>query len=209
MALTRASLKLLITANLHLTPGSYTTVSNSTDPNYQDTEIDNAIEVADEAVVGAILDTPGHRSRSQYRKLVSIANGGEILKAFEGGVFIDGTPGKPVSSATLTGIQEDNLSLTTGTKYFNISGGIFTFTGSSAQVEVVDSSTITPGSSGLLSPDEYQHAVLAGALSILWTKDGTNIEAANHYTDQYVAMLKMIHESMVALPAVTFFTGGK
>lgn len=208
MALTRASIKLLITANLHLTPGGYTTVSNSTDPNYQDQEISDAIDVADEAVVGAILDTPGHRSRSQYRKLISIVNGGEILKAFEGGVFIDSTPGKPVDPATLTVLQTDNLSLTTTKGFYNISGGIFTFTGTSAQIEVVDP-TVSAGSSGLFCPDEYQHAVVAGALSILYTKDGTNVEAANHYTNQYVTMLKMIREAAVTLPALTMFTGGK
>lgn len=208
MALTRTSIKLLITANLHLTPGSYTTVSNSTDPNYQDQEISDAIDVADEAVVGVILDTPGHRSRSQYRKLISIVNGGEILKAFEGGVLIDATPGKPTDPATLTVLQTDNLSLTTTKGFYNISGGIFTFTGTSAQIEVVDP-TVSAGSSGLLCPDEYQHAVVAGALSILYTKDGTNVEAANHYTNQYVAMLKMIREAAVTLPALTMFTGGK
>lgn len=201
--ISRASMALLITANLNLSPGSYSSVSNASDPLYQAQEILDAIDVADTAVIGAIYDNPNHRLRPNYLTIQSITDGAEITKSFNGGVKIDGEPGKMVDPNTLWNLRSSNFTpaLTTNKGYFTIMGNQFFFTGSAATVEVFNP-TLSAGGNGFFSPDEYQSAILAGALSILYTKDGTNIEAANHYSTQYTAMLKMVSQGTNALPSV-------
>lgn len=193
----------LVTAVLNAAPDNY---GVSEVPLFKSGEIDDAVDAADQAIIGAILDTIGHRSRSQYVALQTITDGAVMAITFNGGVLIDGRPGIPTSPGTISTKKRNPNTISTGTKngYYCIQGNTFSFVGSSAQIEVI---TYTAGGGTLGSPPEYVHGVVAGALSILFPKEGSNVEAANHFGNQYALMLEMIHKSAVYLPAVTPFKG--
>lgn len=196
----------LVTAVLNASPEVY---GPSIVPLFTPGEIDDAIDAADQAVLGVVLDTPGHRSRSQYIALKNITDGAVITDIFEGGVLIDGRPGVPASPGVISTKKRNTVSTIsniTKNGYYCIQGHVFSFVGSTAQIEYINYAT---GVGTLASPPEYVHAVVAGALSILFPKDGTNIEAADHFSKQYIGMLTMIKDSAVSLPAVTPFHGAK
>ncbi len=201
--LTKSEVVNLVTAVLNASPGVYGT---STVPLFTTGEIDDAVDAADQTVIGVIIDTIGHRARSQYVELVSISDGGQITGNFNGGVLVDGREGVHTTPGNLSTKKRNPNTISNDTKngYYCIQGNTFNFIGSTAQVEVV---TYEVGGGTLASPPEYVHAVIAGALAILFPKEGSNVEAASHFFNQQVAILDMIRKGATYLPAVTPFKG--
>lgn len=194
MAITLANVKNLIGSILNATP-NYGDFVTDADVLWHGDAIERAILDADKIVVETIISTPGHRSRYQYLTDTAVTNGG-IIRGRIAGISIDGQEGKWVPLDTLQNNRNSTLTLTGTTRQYSTHEQKLYFIGSSATVAIV---SFTPSSSPQ-APDEYEYALVVGALSLVQVKEGAFMNAAGHWASLFSNMLQLIRSGAEALP---------
>ncbi len=203
MPITLTEVVNLAASILNASPNTYGVID---DPLHPSQELQAAALNADNQIIATILDTPGHRMRRKFAVKVTVANGDVITDPFEGGVFIDGRAGIPLTPGALAIKQRNANSMSTNKGYYCLQGNIFTFTGQSAEVDVIK---YTPNGS-LQSPDEYVMGVVTGLLAQVFPKEGEPelVSAAGHFAGLFNTVLQLIRQGATTLPAPTPFKAG-
>jgi hypothetical protein len=199
MALNLTNVRNLVGSVLNATRSSYGDFATKADPLHPTGEIDEAILAAGRGVMGVIFDTPGHRLRDAIMELRTVANG-DLVASGIGAVLIDGAEGtykKPSQFRRLKTNTNAIASYSTS-GFYTLQSKIISFLGSSCKVETTKALTSANFDS---FPEEYEYAVIAGALAITFNKMGTNETSSGQWNQAYQAYLGMIRQGAVSLPA--------
>lgn len=163
-------------------------VPGGTDPLHGTAEITDAIKVIDREVSGVIKSTRGHRLWRLFFEQVAVTDGQEVADVPIGGVLIDTQPGKKVAPDVLTRYKRNKLSLSDVTGYYSWHGGIFSFIGAAALIDVVK----VPSSGFPLTPIDCEGAVYFGVMASVFPKDGKFTEAQANFASLYKASIEAI-----------------
>ncbi len=199
MALNVTSVRNLVGSILNATRNGFGDFSTDADPLHPTGEIDEAITAAGRGVMGAIFDTPGHRLRNAIMELRTVSNG-ELVPEGIGAVLIDGAEGtykKPSQFRRLKN-NTNSISSYSTSGYYTLQSKIISFLGSSCKVETTKALTSTNFDN---FPEEYEYAVVAGALAITFNKMGSNQASSSQWNSAYQAYLGMIRQGAISLPA--------
>lgn len=199
MALNVTNVRNLVGSVLNATRSSYGDFSTDADPLHPTGEIDEAITAAGRGVMGAIFDTPGHRLRNAIMELRTVANG-DLVPEGIGSVFVDGAEGtykKPSQFRRLKNNTNSIASYSTS-GFYTLQSKVISFLGSSCKVETTKALTSANFDS---FPEEYEYAVVAGALAITFNKMGSNEASSGQWNSAYQAYLAMIRQGAISLPA--------
>lgn len=195
-------------AILNAATDTYGTVN---DPLRFDTEIKDAIKMADRVVAQAIIDTPGHRRAAEFAVLedvtstVGTSGSSGVIPFPIYAVQIDGKNATYVRPDRWRLLANNALNLTTNVGYYTLEnqelGAIY-----SSSVKVQRLKYVEPAGDTLASPEEYLGTVTAGALAYLFPKEGAYVQAADHYAGVFETQLKMIREGQTVMPGMPGFT---
>ncbi|MEW6732048.1 MAG: hypothetical protein AB1489_12040 [Acidobacteriota bacterium] len=200
MAISLTEVIKLAASILNASPETYGIIDDDLHPSE---ELQAAALNADRQIIATILDTPGHRARKKFATKININDGDIITDGFEGGVLTDGRAGIPVTPGALSRLKRNINNLTTTQGYYCIDGGIFHFTGTSAQIEVIQYNP----SGSLSAPDEYIMGVVTGLLAQVFPKEGEPelVGAAGHFANLFNQALQLIRQGATSIPAPTPF----
>lgn len=168
--------------------GADNVVPGGTDPLHSTGEITDAIKVIDREVSGAIKSTRGHRLWRLFFEQAAVTDGQEVADVPLGGVLIDDKPGKKVPPDVLRRYKNNNLSLSTATGYYSWHGGIFSFVGTAALIDVIK----VPAAGFPLTPIDCEGAVYFGVMAAVFPKDGKFTEAQANFASLYKASIEAI-----------------
>lgn len=204
----------LCTAILNAATTTYGTID---DPLRMDDEIKDAIKAADREVAQAIIDTAGHRHRADYAVLQDVtsafSSGGSGLIAYPiYAVQIDGKPGKYVPAdtlRTLAGLSTmGHPPVSTNIGYYSVEDQMLAaIYATSVKVQIIKYTE--PMGDMLASPAEYLMALVAGALAILFPKEGAFVEAATHFAGLFAKCLELIKTGATVTFATPAFVIGR
>lgn len=176
--------------------GTYTAVPS--DPRFYTTQIQDACNNADGLVVEAICSNRSHPRRQGFLTSSIVANGALVpshIGPIEG-VVIDGKGSEPWPVTEIENERLNPLSLISYNKHYWIDGSnLFFHNGTSATVHYAAYTRSLANPPVLQSPDEYTDVIVAGAMTMLATPEGEDAPFANHYQQQFLAMLAAIREN--------------
>lgn len=209
MSLDITSVTNLVTSILGASVGtSYGTMSDT--KRHSTGEILDAILDADVEVRYAILQSNSPLKASLYTNSSNLASGSQLPSSDGpyGAVLVDAVPARAVPAPEIARVVANVLAIPTGIvgKLFAILGNKIFHNGTTATIEIV---TLARGTNTLGSPDSAAWAVVAGALAILFAKDGADTQTAVYFAREYDARLNLIRSGAGELSPVTPFQGGQ
>lgn len=194
----------LLMANRLSPYGGVVGTGSSTNSRYQSTqEITDAALEADSLIVETIIGTAGHPYASQFMvESPDIATGGLIPAhtGVQGIVRVDGVVARLAGSqAEISEILANPTLYPNASKWYVINGNNIVHTGAVAKVTYP---VFTPGTTVCQSPNVYESAVVAGAISLL-AKDGSVTPELYGAMGQFFQRcLQMIAGMQTVLPPV-------
>ena len=180
-----------------------TTFGTSDDPKRYSDNLLNALALdADADICNLIASTPNHPRRTAFAATLGPYSDGATIASNLGilDVSIDSVPARHKAATEIKRMVTltTPLGLSQIDKYYDIKGGRITHNGTTASLLVAQfAKTASPQ-----MPDEYVNAGIALLLAMAFPKDGVNVAAAQHYSEQAKIRMDMVAAGASSIPPV-------
>ena len=166
-------------------------------------EILDAILEADAVVCTTIIQAPGHPFAATFFVTSSALANGDAVPAHVGvdgvNIVVDDIAARSANSRNeILEIRANAILYPDAAAWYWLEQGVLWHTGTSATIDYPDFSIST----ACQSPDNYEAAVIAGAVSLLM-KDGGSSDYYSYYTELFAKQIALIAQQETIVPEVS------